>query len=44
MSEETFVNVIAEGQNPASAFFTGELAIEGDLMYAVKLDKYRRAG
>jgi glycogen debranching enzyme len=42
LNEETFVNIVAQRQNAATAFLTGAVAVEGDLMHAARLDKYRR--
>jgi putative sterol carrier protein len=36
------VNIVAQRQNAATAFLTGAVAVEGDLMHAARLDKYRR--
>jgi glycogen debranching enzyme len=42
LNDETFANLVAKRQNAITAFMTGLVAIEGDLAYAARLDKYRR--
>jgi glycogen debranching enzyme len=42
MSEETFLHIHTEEDNPMTAFLRGALAFKGDLLLASKLDKYMR--
>jgi glycogen debranching enzyme len=42
MSEQTFENILRGEQNAITAMLSGALSLEGDLLLASKLDKYRR--